>query len=144
MAMGIMYLLIHSAVQACLVNYNLLISSIVSPSGRKSVLAFTILNFLLLPLTMFLFTAILFSIGAFIMVHEGCCRRMPQKFRSGGIITKLLIIILYLVLFCILEPLAIAASAALTALVIIPAYIFQFYKIVKIIIFWGCKNSDKR
>ncbi len=51
---------------------------------------------------------------------------------------------MYLVLFCILEPIAIGVAAALTALVIVPAYIFQFYKIVKIIIFWGCKNTDKR
>lgn len=73
---------------------------------------------------MFLFTAILFSLGAFFMVHEGCGNGMSYKFRNGGFVTKLLIIILYLVLFCILELIAIAVAAALTALVIVPAYIF--------------------
>jgi len=52
------------------------------------------------------------------------------------------VILLFTVLLSIALALSVALAATMTALVIAPAYIFQFYKIVKIIFFWGCKSSD--
>jgi hypothetical protein len=76
---------------------------------------------------MLLLTSFLFVMGAVFCVmemNEGCCGINKYKFQYSNVFMKLLIILLYIAELAVLIPLAIGVSAALTALVILPAYVF--------------------
>ena len=106
-----------------------------------------IINFIFLPVTMFLLTAFLFSVAAFFAVAgiaEGCCKITKYSFDQANCCKKMMIILLFFLLLCIFEPIALGVAAALTALAIVPAYIFQIYKIFKIILLWGFKSNDQK
>ena len=109
-------------------------------------LALMILNFLLLPLTMLLTSFIFFTLLGFFLVskiNESCCKITMRKFERANFLIKILIILLVSVQSCVVLTFSAALAAVLTALVIVPAYIMQLYKIVKIILFWGCKSRDE-
>eukprot|EP00347_Sterkiella_histriomuscorum_P000263 403376551 len=118
-----------------------------TPKGRCTILVFMIINFLLLPLTMTLTTMFFIGVALFMgqfKLNESFCGISASRFKRANIAVKLLIILLNIVEAGITLPLVVGISVALVGLVIVPAYIFQFYKIVKIILLWSCKTNDKK
>lgn len=108
------------------------------------------INFLLLPLTIFLLTLFFFGMSLFLgffLLNEKFImkKRVDVYFRQASwYLGKPLVIILLIVELSIALSLALAATVIMTVLVIGPAYIFQLFKLFKIIFLWCCKTNDKK
>lgn len=106
-----------------------------------------IISFLLLPVVMFACTMFFLSVGTIMLqvaINEKCCKITSHKFIRANFVVKFLIVLLNIVEGCISLSLAAAGSVILVGVTIIPAYIYQFYKIFKIIHLWSFKSYDRK
>lgn len=117
-----------------------------SPSGRTAVLLIMILNFLLLPLTMLLFTFLMFCILGIVFIFElnHSLDYGKRRLKNTNFIMKFLIVLMYLVEIIVVIAGSAGLAVILAGIAIIPAYFVQLYKIFKIINLWLCKSNDKK
>ncbi|CDW84403.1 ibr domain containing protein [Stylonychia lemnae] len=118
-----------------------------SPSRRASLLCIMILNFLFLPLVMLVLTLFFIGIGGFytqFSINKTCCSITKYSFRSTNCFFKLLIVLFNVVEATLTISIIVVISVFLLAISIVPAYVFQFYKIIKIISLWIFKTNDRK
>ena len=94
---------------------------------------------------MLLFTLFFLSV-TFIMfqvaINDSICGIDKSSFKRTNFIVKLVIILLNFVEGVIALGFAAIFTVTLVALAIVPAYFFQFYKIVRIMAYWIFKTDD--
>lgn len=120
---------------------------LVNPSGRGTVLICFFLNFLFLPLTT-LFINLLYT---FVLVADLCqtinrntcglngCYWKRSKCYGGRLLMTLIIILELLVIL----PLGLCCAVVVWAMVLLPTYIIQGYRLGKTIGLWCCKTNDR-
>jgi hypothetical protein len=104
-----------------------------------------IINFLFLPVTMLFLCFIFFCVtsgAAATTINKKCFGIQGSTWRKKW--ARGLLVALYIVEICIFLPLATAATVVMTALVIVPAYFMQLYKLVRIFMLWCCKTNDRK
>ena len=105
-----------------------------------------ILNFLFLPITMFLMSSIFF--GMFfgmcaVLFSEKCCKVTKTNWTRGNCFIRFLYVLLGFIWTVLFLPFCLALGALMTALVIVPAYFFQFYRLIKILSIWYFRSGAK-
>jgi len=104
-----------------------------------------IINFLFLPVIMLVLCFIFFCVscgGAATAMNNKCFGIQGGTWRKKW--ARGLLVGLYILEICIFLPLAVAATVIMTAIAIVPAYLMQLYKLVKIFMLWCCKTNDRQ
>lgn len=104
-----------------------------------------IINFLFLPVTMLFLCFVFFSVScgaAAASMNKKCFGIQGSTWQKKW--ARGLLVALYILEICVFLSLACAATVIMTALVIVPAYLMQLYKLVKIFMLWCCKTNDRQ